>query len=370
MFPRLNRWHLPDNKEVEVCRVCCPCASVASCHCLLTQRRSCCDQESLRALPKGSLLHNGWREGYVSTMQSEFIYDCHHPFVTFYALRASRCTGKERDTESGLDYSGARYYASSMGRFMTPDPSGLAYASIANPQSFNLYSYAQNNPLKYTDPTGLFCYYGDTGGGAQQDADNADSSQWDYHSSQSECETADENGNKGVWTNDDFTHPDANGDMVDDDGRPELYTIGAHTPIPDDIMNAVQNTLSAVQANGSYLNGIQNYSAMDVFKWSWRGVHHPNGPHGVYWHGNWCGAGGSGSPVDAQDGACLVHDFLYKQYGYTAGSNLNGYNPGLQEINQGLCDTSGSTLITAYFNFGVQTANLDPTNISNPSCHQ
>jgi len=31
-------------------------------------------------------------------------------------------TGKERDSESGLDYFGARYDASSMGRFMTPDP--------------------------------------------------------------------------------------------------------------------------------------------------------------------------------------------------------------------------------------------------------
>jgi RHS repeat-associated protein len=30
-------------------------------------------------------------------------------------------TGKERDTESGLDMFGARYYGSSLGRFMTPD---------------------------------------------------------------------------------------------------------------------------------------------------------------------------------------------------------------------------------------------------------
>jgi RHS repeat-associated protein len=40
------------------------------------------------------------------------------------ALRFSRYryTGKERDTESGNDYFGARYYASSMGRFLSPDP--------------------------------------------------------------------------------------------------------------------------------------------------------------------------------------------------------------------------------------------------------
>jgi RHS repeat-associated protein len=35
-------------------------------------------------------------------------------------------TGKERDTESGNDYFGARYYSSSMGRFLSPDPSGLS----------------------------------------------------------------------------------------------------------------------------------------------------------------------------------------------------------------------------------------------------
>jgi RHS repeat-associated protein len=64
-------------------------------------------------------------------------------------------TGKERDSESGLDNFGARYDSSSMGRFMSPDPllnSGLPW----NPQSWNRYSYTENNPLRYTDPTGLF----------------------------------------------------------------------------------------------------------------------------------------------------------------------------------------------------------------------
>src|SRR5271170_1956699 len=86
--------------------------------------------------------------------------------VTTVFFPRSRSTGKERDTESGLDYFGARYYASTMGRFMGPDPSGLVFASFANPQSLNLYSYAQNNPLIYTDPTGLDCaYLNDSGSG-------------------------------------------------------------------------------------------------------------------------------------------------------------------------------------------------------------
>jgi len=67
-------------------------------------------------------------------------------------------TGKERDTESGLDMFGARYYASTVGRFMTPDwaakPITVPYANFGNPQSLNLYSYVQNNPTTTADPDG------------------------------------------------------------------------------------------------------------------------------------------------------------------------------------------------------------------------
>jgi RHS repeat-associated protein len=62
-------------------------------------------------------------------------------------------TGKERDTESGLDNFGARYFGSSLGRFMSPDPP-LLDQHIADPQSWNLYSYVRNNPLSFVDPTG------------------------------------------------------------------------------------------------------------------------------------------------------------------------------------------------------------------------
>jgi RHS repeat-associated protein len=71
----------------------------------------------------------------------------------------SRFTGKEWDSESGNDYFGARYFGSSMGRFLSPDPSQLYYANPAYPQSFNLYSYVMNNPLIFTDPDGLDCIY-------------------------------------------------------------------------------------------------------------------------------------------------------------------------------------------------------------------
>ena len=66
-------------------------------------------------------------------------------------------TGKERDFESGNDDFAARYFASSVGRFMSADPSGLQYADLMNPQSLNLYSYVLNNPIANIDPAGLSC---------------------------------------------------------------------------------------------------------------------------------------------------------------------------------------------------------------------
>ena len=58
-------------------------------------------------------------------------------------------TGKELDEKSKLQYTGARYYDQDMGRFTTVDPikDGL-----------NHYVYANNNPLKYIDPSGLNNY--------------------------------------------------------------------------------------------------------------------------------------------------------------------------------------------------------------------
>jgi len=67
-------------------------------------------------------------------------------------------TQKERDTESGNDYFGARYYTSLMGRFMSPDWSAkvepVPYAKLTNPQSLNLFAFVGNNPLSHVDADG------------------------------------------------------------------------------------------------------------------------------------------------------------------------------------------------------------------------
>jgi RHS repeat-associated protein len=67
-------------------------------------------------------------------------------------------TGKERDSETQLDYFGARHYSNGLGRWVTPDwsakPAAVPYAVLGDPQSLNLYTYVRNIPTTGVDPDG------------------------------------------------------------------------------------------------------------------------------------------------------------------------------------------------------------------------
>jgi RHS repeat-associated protein len=86
-------------------------------------------------------------------------YEEYSPYgsSTYQAVRSQtespkryRYTGKERDEENGLYYHGARYYIAWLARWSSPDPMGMIDSS-------NLYSYVNNNPVAYADPTGMVC---------------------------------------------------------------------------------------------------------------------------------------------------------------------------------------------------------------------
>jgi RHS repeat-associated protein len=62
-------------------------------------------------------------------------------------------TGYERDAETSLDFAQARFFASTLGRFQSPDDF-LNDTHPVSPQQWNLYVYGRNNPLRYSDPTG------------------------------------------------------------------------------------------------------------------------------------------------------------------------------------------------------------------------
>jgi RHS repeat-associated protein len=75
--------------------------------------------------------------------------------------RATTFTGKEFDAASGYYYYGARYYEPQMQMWLSPDPILASYmrggpnGGVFNPGNLGVYSYAFNNPVNITDPSGL-----------------------------------------------------------------------------------------------------------------------------------------------------------------------------------------------------------------------
>ena len=93
-----------------------------------------------------------------NSLNNSFTTDCVPVGTSGADATEHHFTGKERDAESGNDYFGARYYSSSMGRFMSPDWSAkedpVPYAKLDDPQTLNLYAYVTNNPLTRRDLDG------------------------------------------------------------------------------------------------------------------------------------------------------------------------------------------------------------------------
>jgi RHS repeat-associated protein len=85
-------------------------------------------------------------------------YEEYHPYgstsyqagrsIASVSLKQYRFTGKERDSETGLYYHGARYYAPWLGRWTSCDPLGTQ-------ATLNGLAYGKCNPLRFSDPTGL-----------------------------------------------------------------------------------------------------------------------------------------------------------------------------------------------------------------------
>jgi RHS repeat-associated protein len=67
---------------------------------------------------------------------------------------ANHYAALDHDTETDTDHAQFRQYSNAQGRWLAPDPYSGSY-SMRNPQSFNRYVYAGNNPLAATDPSGM-----------------------------------------------------------------------------------------------------------------------------------------------------------------------------------------------------------------------
>jgi len=91
-----------------------------------------------------------------SPLQTVLSTTAYAPFGETYAPSGTAdpsFTGQNSDTVTG-DYDFPAREYSTQGRWPSPDPAGLGAAMPGNPQSWNRYAYALNNPLSIVDPTG------------------------------------------------------------------------------------------------------------------------------------------------------------------------------------------------------------------------
>jgi len=280
-------------------------------------------------------------------------------------------TGKERDTESGLDYFGARYYGSNMGRFMSPDPSGLLAQRPEDPQSWNMYAYARNNPLIFIDPNGLDCIYAtDNGKGVES---------IDHNSSSGEC-----GGSGGTWlsgyVDEDWAHYNKTAkafEAASEDGSQvnfAQFQAGAQTNDSGGCLSGCGSygfaSTSADFLTGQLvgnsrptdgsdpLDGLLTFmtkrdQAVTDF---WKGVAGPiNGKD------NWAGPGGMGPPQGTGDWRAAVHDYNFNTNGITIGSYFNPHlspatSRALIQSNNNLMRTGGVQGAKEKLTFGVINA--------------
>jgi RHS repeat-associated protein len=157
-------------------------------------------------------------------------------------------TGKERDSETQLDYLGLRYYGNRLGRFTSPDPDQAAgFEYTDDPQAWNGYSYARNNPLMFVDPDGATYRVCDEHG---ENCSTQNDAEFDENE-----KTAQQNGE--VWKNGQIFVRDANGNLQnkgsytdlgpDIPGDPEANRQGAAL-----IVGQFNSTLTEFGKNAAY----------------------------------------------------------------------------------------------------------------------
>ncbi|MGC2465571.1 MAG: RHS repeat-associated core domain-containing protein, partial [Candidatus Acidiferrum sp.] len=85
-------------------------------------------------------------------------YGGEHPYINTCSSNVYKFEGKERDTETGNDDFGARYYTSRFGRWLSADwsstPAPVPYANLTNPQTLNLYAMVSDDPESFADLDG------------------------------------------------------------------------------------------------------------------------------------------------------------------------------------------------------------------------
>jgi len=233
-------------------------------------------------------------------------------------------TGKQRDAESGNDYFGARYFASAVGRFMSPDQPFVDQHPVS-PQSWNLYSYARNNPLIMIDPNGLDCVYASASG-------STGSTSVDHSSSSEECGSTEGTWVPGTVSDGHAAYNPGNGQFQVasyDGGKVDFATFaeGAQTDAAGKCLSGCQG-YGFGSTNAAWLAGmtVGGGSLGDMMSFM---VNRTEPIHGMlgksdpgilmkilsgpldFWHDHWAGPGGMGAPHGRGDWAAMVHDYNF-----------------------------------------------------------
>jgi RHS repeat-associated protein len=233
----------------------------------------------------------------------------------------------DHDYESDTEHAQFRQYSSAQGRFLSPDPYGGSY-DPSNPQSFNRYAYALNNPLSNVDPSGQDACATDNGDGTTTIVSATDGGAVDCFGNGSYIITNQIVTGVGFDSNGDLSVYGANGNLYNPDGS-------AYDP---------SQTIT-VSANGN-----SNYLGLPMFSSSLSYIVPQIAPnngtpvHGPWTYGNHCGPGGMGPDINGTDAACHQHDDCYNSGGFTPGSNFQGHNAQLQACNQQLCNAARARL--------------------------
>jgi RHS repeat-associated protein len=179
-----------------------------------------------------------------------------------------------RDGESGIDYAMNRYYAAGRGRFLSADPYRVNNGGPGDPGapgSWNRYVYALGNPINFYDPFGL-----------------------DYT----------------VPPGTAFNPSDPRN--VDPSGSSVTVSTGPDIGFPGG--DSIPGTVGGV----FHGNPIQPAKTTG----NWDDMHakppKPTPVHEPWTYGNWCGAGGMGTPLDSLDAACMAHDACYALNGFSS----------------------------------------------------
>jgi RHS repeat-associated protein len=187
--------------------------------------------------------HSDWLgSSRLTSTQARGLYSssAYAPFGEQYATSGSAdasFTGQDQDTVSNLYDFPARRQSPSQGRWISPDPAGRRAVTLGNPQSWNRYTYVNNNPLALIDPTGM------------DDCESSNAQHAGAHPNDDCSDDDDDDGGGGGGGGDDNSGDDNSGDNGNDanDGSKPCsvnVAIGATTGISDAQLSGIENSVS------------------------------------------------------------------------------------------------------------------------------